>query len=83
MLNTERKLIRYALKQMDASSERPTIGDGGRHIEWKLVGPKVGARFILVVFRRHGVAVWQDQLQKSTLFGRARQFLGRLTSSAH
>ena len=83
LLNTERKLIRYALKQMDASSERPTIGDGGRHIEWKLVRPKVGARFILVVFRRHGVAVWQDQLQKSTLIGRARQFFGRLTSSAH
>jgi len=82
-LNTERKLIKYALKQMEASSERPTMGDGGRRIEWKVLGPKVGARFVMVVFRRHGLAVWQDQLQKTSLFGRARQFIGRLASAAH
>lgn len=81
-LNSERKVIKYALKLLEGPSERPAIVDGGRRIEWKLLGPKVGARFILVVFRRHGVALTQDELQKSSLSGRARQLIGRLASSS-
>jgi len=74
-LNSEAKMIKHALKQMETPGERPAIGDGGRRIEWKVMGPKVGARFILVAFRAHGVAVWQEQLRENSLFGRARKLL--------
>jgi hypothetical protein len=79
-LNTERKLIKYALKQLEmpaAGVGQAAVADGGRRIAWKILGPKVGARFIAVAFRRHGMAIWQDRLQKTSFGGRARQLIGR------
>jgi hypothetical protein len=81
VLSNERKLIKYALKQLDEQGERPTITDNGYRVEWKLLGPKVGARFVLVAFRRHGVAIWQEELRKTSLFGRARDLIGRVAST--
>jgi hypothetical protein len=73
---SERSLIKSALKRLEGPGERPAIVDGGRRIEWKLLGPKVGAGFVLVVFRLHGIAMWQDQIRKTSFFGRARQLVG-------
>jgi hypothetical protein len=74
---SERALIKSALKRLERPGERPAIVDGGRRIEWNLVGPKVGASFVLVLFRLHGIALWQDQIRKTSFFGRARQLVGR------
>jgi hypothetical protein len=74
---SERSLIKSALKRLEGPGERPAIVDGGRRIEWKLLGPKVGAGFVLVVFRLHGIALSQDQIRKTSFFGRARQLVGR------
>jgi hypothetical protein len=80
-INTERRLIKHALKQMDVQDARPKIEDGGRRVTWEMMGPKVGARFMLVAFRRYGVALWQDRIEKESLSGRARQLFGRLAST--
>ncbi len=79
-LNNERTLIKYALKQLETPSAgvgQAAVADGGRRIAWKVLGPKVGARFIAVAFRRHGMAIWQDRLEKTSIGGRARQLIGR------
>jgi len=76
ILNTEKKLVKYALKQLDAGGDRPNIVDGGQRIEWKIREPKK-ARYICVAFHHHGMLVWKERLEKSTLGGRMRQLFGR------
>jgi hypothetical protein len=80
-ISSERKLIKYALRQLHASGERPAIVDGGRRVQWKVLGPRVGVSFVLVAFRRNGVAIWEDDLRKTSMFGRARALFGRLAST--
>jgi len=81
VLGSERKLIKHALKQLESSGDRPLIGDNGYRVEWKHLGPKVGARFVLVAFRRHAIAIWQEELRKSSIVGRARDLIGRVAST--
>ncbi len=77
-MRSERTLIKYALKQLDGGGERPTIADNGQRVEWRISGPVLGRRYVCVVFHRHGVALWQDQLKKGTLRNRLQQLMGRL-----
>lgn len=77
-LRTERSLIKYALRQLESGGERPTIAPNGRLVEWKVLGPKMGARYICVAFHQNGVALWQDTLKKASIGGRMRQLFGRL-----
>jgi hypothetical protein len=81
IVNSQRKLVKYALKRLHATEERLPIADGGRRVEWKVLGPRVGTRFIVVVFRRYGIALLEDELRKRSLVGRARQLFGRLAST--
>jgi hypothetical protein len=80
-VNTERKLVKYALKRLQTTDERLPIADGGRHVEWRVQNPPVGARFIVVVFRKYGVALLEDEIRKRSLVGRVRQLFGRLAST--
>ncbi len=77
-LNTERRLARYALKQLESGAERASILDNGQRIEWKILGPKVGTRYICVAFHLHGVLLWKERLEKGSFAGRMRQVFGRL-----
>ena len=77
-MRSERTLIKYALKQLEGGGERPMIADNGQRVEWRISGPVLGRRYVCVVFHRHGVALWQDQLKKGTLRNRLQQLMGRL-----
>jgi hypothetical protein len=77
LLNTEKRLARYALKQLDAGAERASILDNGQRVEWKILGPKIGKRYICVAFHLHGVLLWKERLEKATFAGRMRQLFGR------
>jgi len=74
-LASERRLIKYALRQLDAAAERPRITDGGKRLEWKRPGPKAGECYICVAFHAYGVAQWQERLKATSFVGRLRQFL--------
>lgn len=75
-------LVKYALKQLETASDRPTIAESGQRVEWRIVGPKVGSRYVCVVFHRHGVALWQDELKKATLLGKINEWIGRLAPTS-
>ena len=79
-LTTERRLARYALKQLEGSAERPSILDHGARLEWKIVGPRVGARYICAGFHQNGVLLWNDRLKKSSLVGGMRQLIARVVA---
>ncbi len=78
-MRSERTLIKYALKKLETAAERPAISDNGQRMQWKIVGPKVNSRHVCVVFHRHGVALWQEELKKGTLRNKINQLMGRLT----
>ena len=78
LLNSEKRLVKYALKKLEAAgAERPSLHDHGQRLEWKIVGPKMGTRYICVAFHPHGVLLWKERLDK-TLAGRVRQLIGRV-----
>jgi hypothetical protein len=75
-LTSERSVMQHALRALDGNSgERPVISEHGRRLEWRMVGPKAGDRYICVVFHAHGVAQWQDRLKATSLAGRFRQMV--------
>jgi hypothetical protein len=76
LLNSERKLVKYALKQLESGVERPAILDNGQRIEWKIREPK-RAQYICVAFHHHGMLLWKDRLEKTSIAGRMRQLIGR------
>lgn len=78
LLNTERRLVRYALQQLEGRASQPSILDHGQRVEWKMMGPKVGVRYVCVVFHINGIVEWKHQLTKSSLFGGMRQLVARL-----
>ena len=77
-MRSQRTLIKYALKKLETGADRPTIVDNGQRAEWRILGPKVGSRHICVVFHRHGVALWQEELKKGTLLNKFNQLIGRV-----
>ena len=76
-LSSERRLVKYALKQLESGAERGTLMDNGQRVEWKITGPKIGAHFICVVFHHNGVLLWKDRLEKTSLLGGVRQLFAR------
>jgi hypothetical protein len=74
-LASERSVIKYALRALEAEGERPAITEYGKHLTWKVVGPKVGDRYICVVFHAHGVAQWKHRLETTSIVGRLRQLV--------
>jgi hypothetical protein len=75
-LKTERGMMQHALRALDANEgDQPVITEHGRRLEWKIVGPHAGDRYICVVFHAHGVAQWRDRLKASSLAGRLRQMV--------
>ena len=77
-MKSEKNLIKYTLKQLEAGSEGPTIADNGQRVEWRIVGPRLGRSYVCVVFHRHGIALWQDLLKKGTLRYKIQELMGRL-----
>ncbi len=79
-LNTERRLVKYAIKQLEAATHRPTILDNGQRLEWRVLGPRKNVRYLCVGFHQNGVLLWKDRLKKASVFGGMRQLAARLTS---
>ena len=77
-LNSEWRIMRYALKQIEAGAGRPDICDNGQRIEWRIAEPKIGARYMCVAFHQDGLQLWNDNLRKNSLAGRVRRLVGRL-----
>jgi hypothetical protein len=71
-MNTERRVVKYALTQLEAQEDRPTITHGGQRVEWRITEPKAGDSYICVVFHPYGVAEWQERLKATSLLGRLR-----------
>ena len=70
---TERTAIEQALKRLDAAAHPARITDGGRHVTCDIRDAKVGERYLLVVFREHGVAECERWLKETSMFGRAQR----------
>ena len=81
LLNTERQVVKYALRQLDAGGDRASILDEGQRLNWTILAPKMGARYICVAFHQHGVLLCRDRLTKSSMAGRMRRLVGRLAPS--
>lgn len=77
-LTSEKRIMKYALKQIEAGAGRPSICDNGQRIEWRIAEPKVGRRYMCVAFHQNGLLLWNDNLQKNSLAGMIRRFVGRL-----
>ena len=80
-LNTERRIVQYALKQIEAGGGRASVLDNGRRIEWRIASPKPGTRYMCVAFHSNGMLLWNDNLQKHSLAGRVRRLVGRFASA--
>jgi hypothetical protein len=77
LLNTERRVMRYALKQIEAGAGRPSICDNGQRIEWRIAEPAIGTRYMCVAFHQNGLLLWKDTLEKNSFGGRMRRLVGR------
>jgi hypothetical protein len=77
-LSTERRLVKYALAQLEAPREsRPVIRDNGLRVQWRVIGPKVGERYVCIVFSAGGVAQWQQRLKETSFAARMRGLFRR------
>ena len=75
-LGTERRLMKYALQQIDTSRSRPIIRDARQRVEWKVTAPQIGDRYICIAFTAEGLAEWQQKLKETSVKGRLRRLLG-------
>jgi hypothetical protein len=75
-LRTERSLVKYALRQLEGAGSRPGIRENRQKLEWKVVGPRVGDRFICIAFTAEGLAEWQHRLKHTSVSGRLRSVFG-------
>lgn len=78
-LSNQRALVKYALKCLETGAEssapRPAITNNSTRVEWRIVGPKPGDRYVCVAFHQHGMADWQERLRDATVLGRARKLV--------
>jgi hypothetical protein len=77
MLTNEYAIVKYALEQLDNGGHRPSIAPDGKKVEWTIMGPRPGSRYVCVAFHQHGVAEWQERLRSGTVLGRLSNLLGR------
>jgi len=80
-LTGERSLIKHALSRLDVESERAVLADQGRRVEWKVVGPRAGDRYVCVVFNQFGVVDWERRLKETSLLGRFQRLMGTSPAS--
>ena len=80
-LSTESSLVKYALAQREAAGERPAILDDGARLQWKVVGPKIGERYVCAAFLEHGVEQWRKRLEAKSLVSRMRRLFRPLASA--
>lgn len=76
-LTNQRALAKYAMKcleEMVPGTERPAITNNSKRVEWRIVGPKPGDRYVCVAFHQHGLADWQERL-KDSIIGRAKRLV--------
>jgi hypothetical protein len=77
-LRTERALMKYALAQMraaDAVKPRFDEAAGGRRAIFDVPGPRIGDRFMFVLFHAHGIVDWERRLQESSIRGRLQKLI--------
>ena len=75
-VGTERRLMKYALRQIDTARSRPIIGEARQRVEWRVNGPKVGDRYICIAFTAEGLEDWQRRVRETSFTGRLRRLLG-------
>jgi hypothetical protein len=75
---TERSLVKYALTLLESGSGRGVIAGDGQTVEWTVVGPAVGDRYLCVVFTEDGVRQWQSRLEETSIARRLRRAIGYL-----
>jgi hypothetical protein len=80
LLNTERRLVKYAIKQLEAGAPRPEILQNGQRLEWRILGPRKNVRYMCVAFHHNGVLLWKDRMKKASFAGGIRQLVARFTS---
>jgi hypothetical protein len=78
-MDTERRLMKYALEQLEFSGSRPGIRDGQQRVEWKVVAPRVGDRYVCVAFTAEGLDEWRKHIDDTSVRGKLRR-LFRLRS---
>lgn len=78
---TERSLVRHALSRLENEGERAVLADEGRRVEWKILGPKRGDRYVCVVFNQFGVVDWERRLKETSIVGRLQRLLGASPAS--
>jgi hypothetical protein len=70
---SERRLMKHALRQIDTSRVRPIIRDARQRVEWRVVEPRAGARYICIAFSPEGLAEWQQRVAATSVSGRLRR----------
>ena len=80
-LANDHSLVKYALGRLESENDRPAILEEGARLQWKLVGPKIGERYVCVVFQENGVQQWRERLEAKSLSGRMRRLIGRPLAS--
>jgi hypothetical protein len=73
-LKTERSLVKYALTESE-SHRRATVSEDRCRATWRVVGPRIGDRYVYVVFGENGVQQWQQRLEATSLTARMRRLL--------
>ncbi len=76
-LNTERHLVKQALKLLENGGQRATVHDNGQRIEWRLAEPRIGVRYLCVAFHQDGIAHCTEQLSRTSIGGQLRRLVGR------
>ena len=74
-LSSDRSVIKYVMTQLDQKNERPVIADYGKRLQWRIMGPKVGDKYICVAFHQYGVAQAQGRLKETSFLGRLRHLV--------
>jgi hypothetical protein len=74
-LASERRLMQYALQQMQVSRSRPIISGAGTRVTWRVTRPRIGDRFVCIALTPPGLAAWQHELESGSVGSRLRRFL--------
>jgi hypothetical protein len=83
-LRTERALMKYALARMraeGAATPRLDEAAGGRRAVFEIPGPRIGERFMFVLFHAQGVVDWDRRLHESSIRGRLQKLVPRIARS--
>ena len=77
---SERRLVRTALQQLKTPASLPRISDDGLRVTCDVRSPRIGERYLLVAFRKCGIADCEEWLKQTSFVGRIER---ALTGWAH